>query len=458
MPTEIADLPVLPARSSMPNDAPVGLYRPVMPHRGFGRWLRSIAGVKEDILDWVPEERPRYARLGAIVLNTGLLAGLSLIAALTGIVNDAWWTLVPIGLLWAYVIVTFDGWLIASTHGQQAAKWRVFAPRLVISVLLGAAIAEPLVLWVFQPAIHNEIDEHRKTEIERYEGQLKTCNPPTGELVGRPDCAGLHVNIESSPQALATELADTIKLRDQTQTRLATLDEHLAQLEQIARDECAGRGGRGLTGIPGEGGECLRNRETADRYREDNQIDQQHTDLVTLNAKIVALNSQLATARDRSAAQISQEIADKVDEKRENLTDVGLLDEFDALHRLADESTVIFIAGWVLRLLLIAVDCLPVLSKLMGGTTTYDVLVSRQLESTKRLHQKHVLLYERQDSVDLEIMAQRVEQKLRNKTGDMNNEEQLARARRKTNLTDQIDQLAAELESREEIVDGRAQT
>ncbi|EMD24316.1 DUF4407 domain-containing protein [Amycolatopsis azurea] len=453
MPTDLADPPVTngdpAARSSLPNDSAVGLYRPVRPDLGVARRLRKLAGIREDILDWVPEERSRYTRLGAIVLNTGLLAGLSLVVALHSVAGGAWWMLLPFGALWAYLIMTFDGWLISSTHGvQHVSKLRLFLPRIIISLLLGAAIAEPLVLWVFQPSIHNNIDDHRKKVVEDYEGVLRRCNPPTGEPTGTPDCAGYLVNIPNSPAAIQAELGDTTRLSKDTQETLGKLDGKHAELEQLARDECAGKSGPGLTGDRGEGGECLRNRQKADQFRTDNQLDKQHADLVALNAKVTALNGQLSTARASSETEISRAITAKVDAKRANLDDRGLLDEIDALDRLSAESTAVSVAGWVLRLLLIAIDCMPVFSKLMGGTTCYDILVSRQLESAKRLHTKHVSLYERRDSVDLDILAQRTEQKLRTKTGDMDNEERMGRAKRKQELTAQIDHLAEQLERR----------
>jgi hypothetical protein len=456
MPTNLVDPPTvptlprdLPARSSAPNDAPVGLYRPVVPAYGIGRRLRSVIGVKEDVLDWVPEERPRYTWLAAIVVNTGLLAGLSLVVALNSVVPGQWWALLPIGVLWCYLIVAFDSWLIASTHGiQQHSKLRIYLPRIMISILLGVAIAEPLVLWVFHPSISNEVAEHRKAQVETYEAQLRICNPLTGEMVNRLDCTGLLVNIDSKSEALATQLADVTQHRNQLQTRLGTLDKDLAGLEQAARDECAGRPGAGLTGVRGEGGECRRNRAKADEFRADNQVDKQHGDLIALNKQIVDLEGQLADSRKNGSKNITNSIAAKVNEKRANLTGSGLLDEFDALHRLADRSTVISMASWVLRLLLIAIDCLPMLSKLMSGTTTYDSLITRQLESDRRLHHKHVQLYERQDSVDLDIVAQRIERKLRDKTGETHNAEQLSRARQQTDLAAQIDKLADELASR----------
>ena len=38
-------------------------YRPAPPSTGPARWLRALAGVREDVLDWVPEDRPRYTGL-----------------------------------------------------------------------------------------------------------------------------------------------------------------------------------------------------------------------------------------------------------------------------------------------------------------------------------------------------------------------------------------------------------
>jgi len=437
----------LPVRSSLPNDAPVGLYRPVAPAYGVGRWLRGLVGVEEDILDWAPEERPRYTKLGAIVVNTGVMAALSMMVAVSTVSGGAWWIFVPVGLLWAYLIVTLDSWLIASVHGVvHGAKAWLVVPRLLISLVLGATIAEPLVLLVFHQSVSNEIAEHRKREVEGYEGRLKECNPVTGAPPAGLDCAGYLVNV-GGVRPLEQELAETTGLRDTARTELDGLQGRLEELERLARDECAGRAGPGLTGQAGEGGECRRNREKADQFRADNQLDAKQDALIGLDARLTELNRELGAARDRGGEQVGRAIADKVVEKRRNLTDQGLLDQFDALHRLAGSSSVVAVASWLLRLLLIAVDCMPVLTKMMSGATAYDAKVARQLESTKRLHAKHVQLHERQDTVDLEIRAQRLEQKLRNKTGDLDDEERTTKARRKREHTAQIEALAAELEN-----------
>lgn len=113
--TDLLDPPtVRSVRSSLPNDAGIGAFRPMMPKRRIPRLMRRRVGVDEDILDWVPEERPRYTWLGFIVLNTGLLAGVAMHFALTSVTGASWWLLLPADLFWALMIITIDSWLISS--------------------------------------------------------------------------------------------------------------------------------------------------------------------------------------------------------------------------------------------------------------------------------------------------------------------------------------------------------
>ena len=103
-------------------------------------------------------------------------------------------------LVWAYVIVSFDGWLMASTHGLlNRSKWRIFLPRLVLSLLIGAAIAEPLVLWVFDPAVHRNVLDVRQAEVDAYAAALKECNPSSGERHADPRCESLRLPVEGAP-------------------------------------------------------------------------------------------------------------------------------------------------------------------------------------------------------------------------------------------------------------------
>ncbi|MEV0298291.1 DUF4407 domain-containing protein [Nocardia sp. NPDC050710] len=413
----------------------------------FSKWLRSLAGVSEDILDWVPEERPRYAMLGAIILNTGALAGLSFIVVLSDLAQGQWFLLLPFGIMWGYLVMTFDRWLIASTNGvPQWSRIRVFGPRLAISVLLGIAIAEPLVLWVFRAPVQVEIEEYRRAQIGQYESSLYECNPITGAPPAGRDCENLRVNIAGSPEAVQQQLTRAMDQLRQSTTNIDEINRQLDELERLARDECAGTPGPGLTGRAGEGSACLRNRQLADQYRLDIRIDKQYADLIAQQNRIDDLNRQLGQAQQISGAEIAAAISEKVSEKRETLRGSGILDQIDALDRLTADTPTVGIATWVLRLLLIMIDSLPVLSKLMSGTTTYDRLVTRRLASANRQHSRHIQLDERAHAVDMEIGTQVVEQELRRSTDDLMETDHAERARRKATLHAHMGEFAAELE------------
>ncbi|MEV6872838.1 DUF4407 domain-containing protein [Amycolatopsis sp. NPDC051128] len=435
-----------PTRGALPPDVPLGTYRPVDPHRGPGRWLRGLAGVREEILDWVPEERPRYTRLGAIIFNTGLLAGVSLLVALTTLTTVPWVLLLPAGVLWAYVIISFDGWLIASTHGMLGAgKAKVIVPRLVISLLMGAVIAEPLVLWVFQPAIHKEVLDGRQNELSGYESQYRHCNPEGAPALKTPDCADFQLVIKDSPEAAQQELDKAVKNRDAAKSEYDALYAQWDGLEKLARAECSGARGEGLTGVAGDGPECDRNRQVADRFRDDNRLERRQADLTAANTRIDELTRALGGAKQTAGRQISEAITAKVAEKRENQGSIGILDEDEALGRLAERSGFVSAAQWLVRLLLIAIDCLPALTKLMSSSTAYDVLVSRQVEVARRLHDRHVTLRERQDSADNDVWLQRTEYNLRTRIGSIEEADRSARAERESGLDAEIDALAAKL-------------
>ncbi|MFF2818093.1 DUF4407 domain-containing protein [Kitasatospora cineracea] len=387
-----------------------GNYRPVEPAHGVGRLLRKFAGVKEDILDWVPEDRRRYVWLGAIVLNTGLLAGVSLFTALTRFVQVPWPFLVPVALGWSWVVVSFDAWLIASTHGSGgAAKWRVMVPRLVLSVLLGAVIAEPLVLRVFQPAIHQEVRDGRQNDVLAYESLLKHCNPESGAAVAEARCDQYHLQAADSVTGAQQDLRQVTAERDQLQSQVAALRQQLDGKEQLARDECNGKPGTGLSGRVGEGPNCLRARQEADRFRMDSGIDTQQSKLALLDTQVLQAGTTAADATKGYAAQVDGRIADLVQKRREARGQIDILDEDRALGRLADRSGLVWAAQWLLRLLLVAVDCLPVFTKLMSGSTTYDRLVSRQVAAAEALHEKALRLEERRGDRLNELRRRRLD-------------------------------------------------
>ncbi len=418
---------------------------PAEPNHGPGRRLRAIAGVDESILDWVPEERARYTRLGAIVMNTGLLAGLSLVTALSHVVRAPLVAVLVTGLFWAFMVMSFDGWLIASTHGVIGAmKVWFFLPRIVVSVLLGAVIAEPLVLWAFAPAVNREVQDYRAKTLAAAVTQWTRCNPPTGIQPPGAACQDYILNIQGGDSpAIAQHDLDGLKAqRTIVAGRIASINAQLQQKENLARDECNGRKGSGLSGFVGQGPNCNRDRAEADQFRRDSKLDQEENALTSLDAQIVAAGNRLKTITDNYANRVAEAIAQaKANQQREQDGTIGLLEQSAALGRLSAHSGFVLAAQWMLRLLLITLDCLPVFAKLIGGTTSYDRLVNARLQMRKRMHAKNIESTEHRYAHQQRIVDE-----------ILNDEVRAGRARQRAAQRAEIENLVEELRARRRAV------
>lgn len=364
-------------------------FRPASPARGPGRWLRRIAGVDEAILDWVPEERPRYTWQGAILLNTAIMAGISMIVLLSR--TDVPTLLaVPLALLWGGLILTFDGWLVASTHGVSGrGRLAVYLPRILISILMGVVIAEPLLLAAFAPAIRTQIAQERRQSLDAYENTLRECNPISGEAVPAAACTE-RLNVENPLVSIRNDLSRTTASHDAAQAQLRQVNAELSKREAVSRAECNGTKIKNTTtGRAGEGPNCARDRKEADRFRASAGIDARQAAIDTMERDIAKLTADEATAGRGYAAALHTKIDERVAEARAAQQRIGILDEDRALSTLAGQSRFVAVGSWLLRLLLIVVDCLPVLTKLLSRSTTYDALLSRQLTITDRLHDRY---------------------------------------------------------------------
>jgi hypothetical protein len=189
--------------------------RPVPVRPGPARLLRAVAGVDERVLDWVPHERVRYTALGFSIVYSAVIAGASFAAAISlALWQLPWWLMLLAGLGWGAFSLVLERWLIASTHGRQSWLRRLglLVPRLVLSVVLGMVITEPIVLTVFEPAISAEITRQHTAYLADYEAKLRLCNPvpQVSVLVAATGCEGydLPVALQGTAKAIEAKLAE----------------------------------------------------------------------------------------------------------------------------------------------------------------------------------------------------------------------------------------------------------
>jgi Domain of unknown function (DUF4407) len=418
------------------------------PGRGLGRWLRILTGVDEDLLDRVWEERARYTGLGAIVLGTAIMATLSMLDALDQVFGPIWPALLVVALFWGLFVCAIDRWLLSSTHGllhSAWSMWRIFLPRICLALLFGVIIATPLVLTVFGTEIVAQAQSSQQTVVTTYESELTKCNPLPGQATPKSlNCAHLRISVSDPVVGTNRALAFEKAQRQQLTNTVSADNKTIASLNFTARKECNGAHGSGLSGIFGPGPNCRRDRAQADAFVAQSHINQLEAQLTSLNYEI---NQQALTAGNQTqtyATAITTEIGKLVAAKKAAQGRIGLLNRIDALGVLMARSPVIAIATVLLGLFIVTVDCLPVLSKMMSGKTTYDQLLTRRLEIAGNIAAAGLKVNEREATGNDEIALERIEREVRARLEELDDASRFEKAKRDAELDRRTAELAAE--------------
>ncbi|WP_433265707.1 DUF4407 domain-containing protein [Micromonospora vinacea] len=350
-------------------------------------WARRLIGTREDVLAWVPEERPRYTRLGLIVVNTGMMAAISLFTALMRVLDVPWLVIIPIALFWALLVITIDAWMVASTHGALGSgRWLMFLPRLAMAILLGAVIAEPFVLWIFHPAIDTNVAQYREGLIEKEAGLWTKCNPTNGsDTTGLSECRN-HQLGNSGPLATQTTLVGLEQQRTKLDGDYKEATRQRDEKQSFAEKECAGVKQSGTSGQEGWGRRCEKAWQVAADFERQVNLPGMKEKIDALDGQIKELTQTLGADRQSYQQIVEKGIADQVAAYSRTFGRVDIIEQAKGLQRLSNDSNFVWAAQWLVRALLIMVDSLPVLAKALGGSTSYDKLINRQLRAGQSFH------------------------------------------------------------------------
>lgn len=419
------------------------------PSRGPGKWLRGLTGVDEKLLDRVWEERPRYTCLGAIVLGTATMAALSMLDALDQIFGLVSPGLVLVALFWGALICWIDRFLIASTHGARSRRWLIFVPRIVLAVMFGAIIATPLMLTVFGSAVVSQAQNDQSNALLTYESKLKLCNPlpdqpaKAAAAAQSPGCAQFYVPVSNPAIGTSKAIASEQAQRDQLSAVITADNNQIAALDTIARDECNGVSGSGFSGIVGVGPNCDRDRQKADSFASTSDVAKLQSEVTSLDNKIAKQTLTAGQQTQAYASNVSNAVASLVTTKKQQEGRIGLLNRIYALGELASAHGVIAVATFLLAIFIITVDCLPVLSKMMSGTTPYDNIQELRRRSAERMASESMKVAERQATSRDEKELHRLESDVRAAHELIDEESRFDRAKRDAELDRQIAHLAA---------------
>ncbi|MBG0826823.1 DUF4407 domain-containing protein [Planomonospora sp. ID67723] len=422
---------------------------PRMPSTGrrfdLGRRLRVLAGVDEDILAQVPLERTRYVGLGGVVLGTAVVAGASMWFALSQVLGGAHIAMLVPTVIWALIVLNLDRWLVSTVTGMWQRRLLMLFPRLLVAVVLGFIIAEPLVLRVFETAIVQHVVDERQVAQNAERDRLVACNPTTPSATPpQRDCrnAQLLASTAAADQTRLDKLeADATVLR----ARIRTDERDHRKLLQQANDECAGRATRGTSGKRGDGPLCKRLDDKVRKLETDRNLVANRRELREMENQISELRGPLAAKQDGYGQWVKAEIDKRVAVMPGPEDPVGLLERMRALHEVTAENGYLFGASWLFRLFLIIVDCLPILVKLMGGSTTYDRMVEQENRIRERVHERALHCKADVQLGELELQAYRDSEDRRRRRQLVDVESKAADAEARAAIEEMIKERAEEL-------------
>lgn len=379
------------------------------------RRLRALTGIDEALLDKVRYERSKYTALGGVVLGTSVIAAFSMWNFATEALGRiSFWALVPT-VIWMLFVLNLDRWLVTP---QPNARRRVgpLLTRLLIALLLGTVIAEPLVLRIFQTAIEQHVRDERTDVIDQLRTNLVRCNPvPSTTRTPTPKgCDRTYVlSFGATPGEQGEELT---ALRSDAATLQERVDRDTTRLEAIdseVRDECRRLVRIAATGLYQRTSECLRLRAKAQDYRTTHRTSENEKRLADMNGRISRIEAQLTSSRGTFLKDRADGIEQRLDDERAKQREIGVLERIRALDDLASGNAVLFTGIWLVRLLFVLLDVLPVLVKYLSGETAYDRMLTSESNSAVKTHGEQVRLAERRAMADIEIAQDAIEQEVR---------------------------------------------
>ncbi len=322
-----------------------------------GDFFIWCAGSDKDTLKHCPRsERIKHIGFGTLVLVPAILAFVSMTYALSTVGKLQEYPILAYlgGLVWAAIIFSFDRYIVSTHRRKLSNKDELKSPsfylRFFFALILGIVISHPIVLLYFDGSITDKINENVKEKQESI----------------RSEYDQRIVTVENRLVAIDTTFRHKVKQRDE-QARLVALEID-GEVLKNARGEIV------TTGIYGKGPAA------------ENKI--RHLEKLEKELGLMRVSDSL------QKVALKEEILDLKDESDSAVTAYAVSYDYlrreMALEQLKDENSIVVITQWLLLLLFILVDILPVTFKTFSPFGMYDKillddsLIVRQLNAEER--------------------------------------------------------------------------
>ena len=294
----------------------------------FTQFLWWLSTAEKELLEDAVVDRNRHKIIGMTVLATWAFASLAWTYFFYTVTTNAWLA-IPLGLFMGFIILTIDRALIKGINKFTKNKLWPLLFRGLLAITIGTFMAQPALLYIFNKEIklQTSLDNEKKKQLK---------NQELIELYKLRKTA-LLTEKESLQKDLTVKYADVAKARDN----------FLAETD--------GSGGSGKVGIKAIA--------TA-KKNEYQKLDSEYQNLLNTNQpKLAVVELELKSIEDnikKEQAAFAQYFND------------GFLTQVEALNNLIKNNPALQFRYYLLVIILLLIELMPVIAKTILPSGTYD--------------------------------------------------------------------------------------
>jgi len=348
--------------------------------------LAVLAGARRDVLAKAPGDLPKHAAMGGVLLTTATVAGVSAFFALYSVLELPPQVCVLGGIGWAVVVLNLDRMLVVTMSRRHSLPLKIAmaVPRLLLALVIGAVISTPLVLQIFQPEIEAELKTMKANALDQWYEAQKGDDQRIDEL---------RAKVRQLQETRDHKLPHAVDDDPDVQAAKADYDHAKQNYDQRQNEAQAELDGTGGTRRPGVGRSYLEKEKAADLAK--SELD---AATARLNVARTQTQTRLAAADEQAAKDaanalpaVEHDLAVQEQHRRDAQDEeqavqnrnTGLLARLKALNRVTEGDLTAATAHWMLFLLFVCIEVLPVVAKLLstlGPPSLYDRLTEHEDE------------------------------------------------------------------------------
>ena len=371
------------------------------------RLVLALSGADEEILAYVPSERARFESLGWAILITSCMAMVSMWFALSSALSINGIVAIPVAVFWGLVIMGIDRWLITSMPVDGSRKFAMAVPRVLLAILLGTLISTPLVLRIFQSEIDaqmavmqqknyssflsNQQSSQVTQQVTTYSNELQQLNTVINSRGAQTG------NNAADPQLVAynkqlTQLQS--QLTHWTTLKATYYKNYTCQLYGGADCPKKGNGpaakasytsyqqaSQQVTSAQAQIGHVQNEIQQRDDFLSStSKSSQQQRYAEALNQRPIVQSEYNTAVQRRNQLQAAF--------YAQNQASHGILMRLEALSQLSSGNLTVAAARFLLFLLFLVIECLPVTVKLLQRPGQYEAALREAKKAEQRDYEK----------------------------------------------------------------------